>query len=798
MRTLSASASVILCILFALPAVRAGEQTALDPEIHNAHWIWLKGFEETPNASICFRKTFNLMGRPKSAVLLITCDNEYKVWINGSPAGATVNKGDYAWRAPDSFDVAGLLKDGDNLVAIQGINYSGKGAVIAALAIDPGGGKVVRVQTDGSWQAALKPGEGWPLRQAQDENAAADGDWQPCLDYGRAETTAPWFIPRPPSELAVLIRRIKTPLASRMVSPVLVKLDRDTTAPVTGLVSTGGKAGEMEIRPAAPGQKTVVTCDFGREMVGYPNIIGYSYGPVKIGVACGEYEAECLDPFQPVSQADLSMGGIRWSTADRRAFRYLRLTIEPTQLTRIDRVQAEVVGHPVEDAGSFRCSDDTLNKVYDTSAYTVRLCMQDFYEDGIKRDRLLWIGDLRVEALVNYYTFGDIGLAKRSLVQMADLQLPDGMIPGVGPDFSSTYLPDYCAYWVMALADYYRYTGDLNTVKLLYPNLQKLMRWFKANSDQSGMFVKADRPGWWIFVDWDESLEKKDRVMAMEALYHWALMDAAEIAKAVAKNMDAGDYLARAEKLKQSVNAALWSKEKRGYVDCLTDSGPSQKIHRQPNALALLSGVAGKERIPDLIGVLTRASRTTPVTTPYMNFYVASALFAAGRSKMALDLVRSYWGAMIARGATTCWEKFDPEWPAPHEQKDLSYCHGWSAGPGQVLPAYVAGVRPAKPGFDQALISPDLGGLAWVKAVVPTPKGPIRVDWRDDRGRAVGSVTLPADCSASFALPSPPAGAAYAVDGKPVEATEENRMTCFALKGGRTYALSLVSAGSKQ
>jgi len=82
-------------------------------------------------------------------------------------------------------------------------------------------------------------------------------------------------------------------------------------------------------------------------------------------------------------------------------------------------------------------------------------------------------------------------------------------------------------------------------------------------------------------------------------------------------------------------------------------------------------------------------------------------------------------------GATSCWEKFDPEWPAPHEQKDLSYCHGWSAGPGQMLPAYVA-------------------------------------------------------------------GAAYAVDGKPVEATEENRMTCFALKGGRTYALSLVSAGSKQ
>jgi len=789
MRTLFLA--ITLAALAGLPPLAANQPAGLDPEIINAHWIWLKGYEETENANVYFRKTFSLIGPPKLAALEISADDEYKVWVNGSSAGSTVKKSGDAWRALDRFDVAGLLKDGDNLIAIQGINHSGKAAVIAALAIDPGDGKIIRVQTDSSWQAASKPGEGW------EQNASATGDWQPCLDFGRAETTAPWFIPRAPSELAAMIERIKTPLATKMAPPASVKIEPETTATVTGFKSTGGKAGAMQIKPTAPGQKVVVTCDFGAEVVGRPNVIGYTYGPVKIAVACGEYEAECLNPFQPVSTGELAMGGIRWSVADRRAFRYARFTIEPTQPVRIDRLQVESVGHAVENAGSFRCSDETLNKVYDISARTLRLCMQDFYEDGPKRDRMLWIGDLRVEALVNYCVFGDVGLARQSLMQMADLQLPDGMIPGVGPDFSSTYLPDYCAYYVMAVADYYRYTADLRTLNLLYPYLRKLMAWFRTNSDASGLFVKADRPGWWIFVDWDESMEKKDRVMAMEALYYWALNDAAEIAKAVRKNLDAGDYLARADKLKQSVNSVLWTKEKRAYVDCLTDEGPSQKVHRQPNALALLAGLPEKQMVPNILSVLTRTSRAAPVTTPYMNFYVASALFAAGRPAQALDLVKTYWGAMLARGATTCWEKFDPDWPTPYEQRDLSYCHGWSSGPGQLLPAYVAGVRPAKPGFEQALISPDLGGLAWVKATVPTPKGPVRVDWKTDRGCVVGSVALPKECSAKLALSIPPAGVVYAVDGKPVKAVEENGKMAFALKAGKTYVLSLVSAESR-
>lgn len=777
-------------LITSLPGACADAPQPAGPQIQNAHWIWLKGYEEKPNASVYVRKSFILEEAPQSATLQIAADNDYEVWLNGSFVGSTKKRGEYAWRNGDIYSISALVREGENYIAIKGTNHTGQGAVIATLLTDHGSGRTGRVNTDSSWQAASNPGEDW------ERGATSAGDWQRCLDYGQAATTAPWFAPRTPTRVTELIDQLRLPLESAIVSPVSAKLEPETTAAVSGFKASGSRIGGMEIAATAPGQKVVFTCDMGKEMVGFPIVHGFTQGSAKISVACGEYEAECAKPNQAVITQQFELGGIRWTVPERRAFRYVRFTVEPAKTMKIDRIEFESVGRHTDPIGSFKCSDAVLNKIYNTSAYTVKLCMQDFYEDGIKRDRLLWTGDLRVEALVGYYCFGDIGLARRSLMQLADIQLPDGLIPGVGPDPNSTYLPDYCAYWVIALADYYRYSGDLSTVTLLYPTLQKLMQWFQTNSDETGLFAKADRPGWWMFVDWDESLEKKDRVMAMEALYHWALKDAASLARAVENPQDARTYTARAAKLKAAVNSLLWDAKRGAYVDCLTDEGPSEKLHKQPNSLAILAGLPDAGNVRSIVGNLLRPSRTPPVTTPYMNFYVASAFFEAGMAPHALDLVRKYWGSMIERGATTCWEKFDPEWPHPYEQADLSYCHGWSAGPGMMLPAYIAGVRPAKPGYDEARIEPELAGLEWVRAAVPTPNGQIKVDWKSQDGLPVGSIVLPPRCPARVVLPAPPAGMQWTIGGKVEEPVADGSKQSFALRSGRTHSIALDSAAA--
>lgn len=791
MTTIKQSLLAVLIVVAALSIATAQPAPKLDVQIQNANWIWLAGFEETPDAVVYFRRTFTLDSAPTEAVMHITCDNAYKVWINGTYAAETMTPGPEAWRVADAYDVTKLLKAGDNYIAVQGTNQGGKAALLMQIMSRASDGNVVTVSTDSTWEAASDPGENWQ------QPGSTGGTWQHCLDYGQAATTPPWFYPRPPSNLATAIKRAQAQLQSNIVDSATARLDTSAT---TAVVSGIGQAGEpvrgaavskVLIQAAEPGQKAVIICDFGKEVVGHPILIGMSYEGAKVTVTCGEYEAECDAPYQPAVTQSFERGAIRWLMPDRRAFRYAKFVVEPKTIARIDRLQAQLMEYSAERTGSFECSDDMLNRIWDVSARTDYLCMQDYYEDGIKRDRLLWIGDLRIEALVGYYTYGVTALPRRGLMQLADIQLPDGIIPGVGPAPNSTYLPDYCAYFVMSVADYYRFTGDKETVATLYPYVKKVMDWFKANTDDSGLFRHADRPGWWIFVDWDGSMEKKDRVTALEAVYYWALNDAAELARVADVKGDIPTYTNQARLLRQGINTTLWSAEQGAYVDCATDEGPSKLIHKQPNALAVLAGVPDTEMVGKAVDAILDSTKTPPVTTPYMNFYVASALFEQGKNKEAVDIIRAYWGGMIDRGATSFWEKFDPNWPTPYENAELSYCHGWSSGPGAMLPAYVAGIRPAGAGFQQAVVEPELAGLEWVKAEVPTSYGKFRVDWKSDRGTVVGTVSVPRDCGATLRLPQPPEGTFYTIDGKRARLRQDGGKLIADLKGSRDYVIGL-------
>ncbi|OFX14951.1 MAG: hypothetical protein A2Z18_03835, partial [Armatimonadetes bacterium RBG_16_58_9] len=696
----------------------------------------------------------------------------------------TLKPGSEAWKSADRYDIHHLLRQGDNYFVVQATNTDGKGGVLSATLVRTVDGNLHSISTDSSWQAALDPGPNW-------QSTAEGGQWQLALDYGPAATVETWRLPVTASELESILARTKITLENMVIPCVSVAVDPSTTAAISGWSGQKDKFHETIVDARKPGQKAVFLVDFGREVVGYPMLMGNAYTRTKVQVACGEYEAECDAPFQSVIKRELGPGGIRWAPIERRAFRYAKFTVEPERAVKIDRFQAEVVEYPVQETGGFECSDTTLNAIWEASRRTLRACMQDYYEDGIKRDRTLRAGDLRVGALVNYYVFGDQALALRSLIQLANFQHPDGAIPVSTVQPGGSVAPDYCAFFVIALADYYRFTGDLGAVKLLYPYARKQMQWFEAGCDENGLFRHADREGWSLFVDWDDTLEKRDAVTATEALYYKALADAMELASVTGNKADHRDYLNRAAALKSSANSLLWSEGLGAYIDCAGDGGPSVLAHRQSNALAILAGLAEPEMARGAAMALFDATKTPPVTTPYMNFYVASALFEQGCSNEGIELVRSYWGAMIDRGATTFWEKFDPRWETPYEKPELSYCHGWSSGPGMLLPAYVAGIRPMMTGFEQVIIEPELGELSYVKATVPSPKGTVEVDLRADRGRPVGTIALPKNCTGLIRLRPAPEGSVYTIDGRRVGYKSDGQKIFFKLRGGTSYELGL-------
>ena len=524
---------------------------------------------------------------------------------------------------------------------------------------------------------------------------------------------------------------------------------------------TNAGAEDTVVKPLRGGRSGYMVLDFGREVVGYVNFKVKSNhgGIVDLGYSelleDGIVNAHRCD-VRYADRVILKPGEQEFETFDKRAFRYMQIDFRDLKgPVVLESVGVRFSTYPVQWRGSFECSDQKLNVIRQISAYTVQLNMEDAYTDCPWRERAQWMGDARVEALVNYYAFGDTHLAKQMLREVARSQHEDGITncfaPGdLGP---CDPIPSFCLIWIMSIGDYYTFTGDEQLVAELYPNVKKAIRWFTDRIDDTGLAAKLP---YWMFIDW-APIDIRGAVTTLNCFLVGALREASRMAGLLGKPRDENIYTNVAEKLTRSINQRLLDAEKGVYVDCLCDGQQSEVISEQSNSLALLFDVAPKEswkRILDYIHDPT--NDVVRAGSPYFSFYVLQALWHAGEKKRALDYIRRKWGEMLAEGATTCWEQWN---------QDYSLCHGWSGGPALDLPAQVLGVRPILPGFASFEVAPETFGLKWAEGTVPSVRGDIQVRW--ERGETFAlSVAVPRRSAAVVTLPDVVDAACVRVNGK--------------------------------
>lgn len=514
-----------------------------------------------------------------------------------------------------------------------------------------------------------------------------------------------------------------------------------------------------------------VVVDFGREIVGTIRFAVRAEAASKLEVRYGEalqevhrnndYAARWYK--RPIDHLDVKAGAQELTNYGRRAFRYIRLIVPAGAAPfTLESVQATLQHYPVHEAGTFRCSDPQLNKIWELAAYSTKLCMQQYYEDGIKRDGLLWISDYRVQYLCNALLYGDRDLARKSLFLMAASQNPDGSIPaqasragasqhpsninympGIPRGVNNWILVNYCLDYIGCLRDYYRFTGDRDALTQLWPAVRKLLP-FLMKQDPASLkplanFITDARYGesWW----------GSHGVLEMQ--YVIAMQDASYLAQVIgddAIRRQCDDYIPRQ---REHVMQTYFDQAEGIFLD-----EPNKKLTTSwhVNSFSLLAGLGDYARQARQLD--KTSSQVRPATAGFMLYWTMEAKFRAGMAAAALDDMRKVYGHMLGFGATTTWEKCDlTVGDHPNETEAAgSRCHGWSAGPAYLLPAHVLGVQPAAPGFAAVVIDPQLGGLQWAEGVVPTPKGLIRLRW--DGGPSLsGSVTLPDGMTGEVKLP---------------------------------------------
>jgi hypothetical protein len=529
-----------------------------------------------------------------------------------------------------------------------------------------------------------------------------------------------------------------------------------------------------------------VILDFGREIVGRVHLVSSANEPIRTQTSYGESAEEALHaPYMGVRTVSIAPHGDAYGP--KSAFRYVRLTAADAPSLALSTADVQGITYPVEYKGSFESSDPLLNRIWETGAYTAHLCMQDDIWDGVKRDRARWMGDLDVSGRVINDVFAERDLMESTMTALV----------GDGPvERPINTIAGYSAFWITGQADFYRHTGEIAYLRGEHQHLLEILRVMDSDLDGNGLFTNPEKHK--IFVDWspDFNLDTSEARAATHFEYALAYAEAAYLLTEIGDKANAATYSVRADRLRGAAQAYL--------LDASTSTFGKRW---QTNAMAVLAGAATPHQEQAIwSGVLSHViapQDSETVITPYYGYYVLSAMAALNHRTDALEWMRKYWGGMIAEGATSFWEAYDPRWPRQdfhaHLEADnktgyyVSLAHGWSSGPTAWLMEQVLGIQPTAAGFRTVTIRPDLAGLASARGAEPTPRGLIRVDVQRDKVQ----VTLPPDTIASVSLPFAANQGQILQAGNviPVVSAEGGSRSMVTLQNPGEYTFTLVARG---
>lgn len=460
--------------------------------------------------------------------------------------------------------------------------------------------------------------------------------------------------------------------------------------------------------------------DFGKETFGFVKLHGIK-GSGKINLYYGESKEEALSVddamtldrlvFQKSVHTDSVM-------ILSKAFRYVNIICDGN--ISIDSVSMLYEYADVKQRGTFTCSDELINKIYDVSKYTLELNTREFFIDGIKRDRWIWSGDASQSYLMNYYSYFDNPTVTRTMMA---LRSKDPVTSHI-----NTIL-DYTFYWFISVYDYYLYTGDKKFIEQFYPRMQTMMEYCLSRRNTDG-FIEG-KAGDWTFIDWAAGLSKKGEISFEQMLFARSLETISLCADIANDKTNAADYKKLATDLKAKIFSVYWNDQKHALVHSRVDGRQTDNVTRYANMFGIFFNYFTDTQKQDVKQHVLLNDSIQKITTPYMRFYELEALCAMGEESYVLKEMKSYWGGMLNIGATSFWEEYNPDKKgtghyAMYGRKfGKSLCHAWGASPIYLLGKYYLGVSPTSPGYETYRVQPQLGGLQWMQGKVPTPDGDI-------------------------------------------------------------------------
>jgi len=504
--------------------------------------------------------------------------------------------------------------------------------------------------------------------------------------------------------------------AERILKPGIGQADLNTGIYLTLISDKGSKPG--------------IILDFGREIQGGIEIVTTTSNKNPVGrirIRLGESVSEAMSDIGVEGATNdhamrdfvIALPWLGRLEVGNSGFRFVRIDlVDSDTKIEIKEISAIFTYRDIPYLGSFTCNDERLNQIWMTGAYTVHLNMQDYLWDGVKRDRLVWVGDMHPEVMTINSVFGNNEVVPKSLDLVRDLTPLPNWMNGIS---------SYSMWWILIQRDWYYYQGNLDYLKqqknYMVALLQQLATKIDANGKEN---LDGNR-----FLDWPSSENAEAIHAGLQAMMVMAFQAGTELCSVLDDPETVKLCNSSVEKLKRHI--------------------PEMAGSKQAAALLSLSGLV----TPEKANTEVLAKDGVHKMSTFYGYYMLKARAQAGDYQGAINNIREYWGSMLDLGATTFWEDFDIDWMknaaridevVPKGKVDVhasyggfcykqfrhSFCHGWASGPTSWLTQYVLGVSVLEPGCKKIKIEPHLGDLQWVKGTFPTPYGVVEIEHRKE------------------------------------------------------------------
>ena len=491
-----------------------------------------------------------------------------------------------------------------------------------------------------------------------------------------------------------LIRTVKKPVA-------LITVTNDPASFQGWKIGSAREVKSVYDRPLKPSDNFIL--DFGEHMTGYAQLSLRSFdipvdAPVRLALIFGEVLAEVTEPFDPYT-GGLTRSWLQDETVNidvvpqtvrlprRYAFRYLKVTVVSCS-THGKVGFSDIAAEAVSSADERRLAPFTPRNADEAALdrvgrATLRDCMQTVFEDGPKRDRRLWLGDLRLQALANYATYRNYDLVKRSLYILAGTATDKGLVSTCAfeqpkPVRGGNSILDYTALFAPTVLEYLEASGDRKTAEDLWPLVLKQLDFTLEPVNPDGLLITPK--SWWCFIDWHRTLDKQAPEHAIVLI---GLKATQRLADKLGKSKEVAFIPDVVTRMENAARKNLWDESQGLFV-----SGPKREISWASQAWMTLAGVPTPEQARRAMSGVIRSPTAEKPVTPYMNHYIVEALQAAGLADDAAAHLNAYWGGMVKKGADTFWEVYVPgdDHLSPYNSHLMnSYCHAWSCTPTYLL-----------------------------------------------------------------------------------------------------------------